>query len=37
MKRDGLPMTAAEMEKRVHDYIKKQIGDEDVDKVRIVL
>jgi hypothetical protein len=37
MKRDGLPITAEEMEKRVHDYIKRQIGGEDVDKVRIVL
>jgi predicted ATPase len=37
MKRDGLPITAEEMEKRVHDYIKRQIGGEDVDEVRIVL
>ena len=37
IKRDGLPMTAAEIEKRFHDYIKSQIGDEDVEVVRIVL
>jgi len=37
IKRDGLPITAEEMEKRVHDYILRQIGDEDVEEVRIVL
>jgi hypothetical protein len=31
IKRDGLPMTAAEIEKRVHDYIERQIGDEDLN------
>jgi hypothetical protein len=30
-------MTAAEMEKRFHNYIQNKIGDEDVDRVRIVL
>jgi predicted ATPase len=37
IKRDGLPMTAAEIEKRFHDYIKRQIGDENIEQVRIVL
>jgi hypothetical protein len=30
-------MTAAEIEKRFHDYIKRQIGDENIEQVRIVL
>ena len=37
IKRDGLPMTAAEIEKRFHDYIKSQIGDQEIEMVRIVL
>jgi len=37
IKRDGLPITAAEIETRFHDYINRQIGDEDVEVVRILL
>ncbi|WP_069472954.1 DUF6079 family protein, partial [Candidatus Marithrix sp. Canyon 246] len=37
IKRDGLPITAAEIETRFRDYIKRQIEDEDVEVVRIVL